>query len=83
MNTINRRKKYIVLSKNKVNKLITEKDLNQLELQNILNSSVKLSFYEYLPEGIYRFKNIDILVDKKGNVTIGGKTLTPSQINRL
>ena len=83
MKSLKRKKKYIVLTKNKINKLITENDFNQLELQDILNSSEKLSFYEYLPEGKYKLKNVDILVDQNGNVTIGSKTLTPSQLNRL
>lgn len=83
MNTLRKKKKYIVLTKNGINKLIREQQLNHIDIQNILSSDINISFHEYLPEGKYEFENIDIYVDEEGNITIGGKTLTPTQINRL
>lgn len=83
MNTLKQKRKYIVLTKNGINKLIKEEELDLIDLQNILSSEVKLSFYEYLPEGVYQFGQINVLVDREGNITIGGKTLSPKQIEKL
>lgn len=83
MRSLGQKRKYIVLTKNGINKLIKENQLDQIDLQNILSSDVKLSFHEYLPEGKYDFEGIEISVDNIGNITIGNKTLTPQQLNRL
>ena len=83
MSTLKHKKKYIVLSKNGINKLIKEEELNRIDIQNILSSDVNISFYEYLPKGRYEFGEIKVDVDNSGNITIGNKTLSRAELNRL
>lgn len=83
MSTLKQKKKYIVLSKNGINKLIKEEELNRIDIQNILTSDINISFYESLPKGTYEFGKIKVAVDKLGNITIGNKTLSPVELSKL
>lgn len=81
MSAVSNKRRYIVLSKDGVKKIITEKELEHIDFQNILYSDVKVNFYEFLPEGIYEFNSSKVKVDKEGNITIGRKTITKDELS--
>lgn len=67
-------KQYVVIKTEDTNILISDKEFQEMDIHKLLkNDDIKIKFYNKLPKGIYHFKQLEIEVDKYGDINIIGQ----------
>ena len=68
---MNKMQQYIVLFYGEKKRLISDKEFENMNIHTLLNSDqIKLKIYSKLPPGIYEFKNLEIEVNKYGEIRL-------------